>query len=83
MILCRDVAFSNNPIIYSSLLKQLSKYIQLITKIEGFKFGNGLVRNFDKNRGRVGNTDRGRVGNTDRGRVGLQTARRGSFRGSV
>ena len=36
-------------------MKQLSKYIQLITNIEALKFGKGLDRNFDKNRGRVGN----------------------------
>ena len=29
-----------------------------MTNIEGFKFGNGLARNIDRIRGRVGNTDR-------------------------
>ena len=46
-------------------MQQLSKYIQLITNImniEGLKFGNELVRNFDKDKGRVGYTDRGRIG---------------------
>ena len=42
-------------------LKQLSKYIQPINYIEGFNFGNGLVRNFDKDRVRFDNTNRGRV----------------------
>ena len=42
-------------LIENDLMKQLSKYIQLITNIEALKFGKGLDRNFDKDRGRVGN----------------------------
>ena len=34
--------------------------MQLITNIEWLKFGNGLARNIDKDRGRFGITDRGR-----------------------